>query len=162
MADTSNKGNVRDKAQEAANAARQTAQEASHRAQETATGIGHRVQETAQTFGHRAQETASNLGNQAREFASSAGQKAEGAVSSVGESMSSLAGTIRERVPQEGMLGSAAGAVADRLQSSGQYLQQHDLGDITQDLGSMIRQHPVPAICIAFGLGWLLGMASRR
>jgi ElaB/YqjD/DUF883 family membrane-anchored ribosome-binding protein len=151
MADQGNKGNIRDKAQEAAGAARQTAQEA-----------GHRAQETASALGHRAQEAASNVANQAREVASKAGQKAESAVSSVGESMSQLAGTIRERAPQEGMLGTAAGAVADRLQSSGQYLQQHGLSDITEDLGAVIRRYPVQSVCVALGIGWLLGMASRR
>jgi len=142
MADQSNKGNVRDKVQEMAGAARQTAQEA----------------------GHRAQEAASNVANQARDVASRAGQQADNAMSSVGESISSLAGTIRENAPQEGMIGNAAGAVADRLQSSGLYLQEHGLGDITDDLGSVIRRYPLPAVGLALGLGFLLGMgmASRR
>jgi len=164
MADTGNKGNIRDKAQEAAGTARQTGQEVGHRAQEIATNVAHRAQETASTLGHRAQEAMSNLGNQGRNIASQAGERAEGTMSSVGESMSSLAGTIREKVPQEGVLGTAASAVADRLQSSGQYLQEHGLGDITGDLASVIRRNPMPAVCVALGLGVVLGMAmaSRR
>ncbi len=164
MADQGNKGNVRDKGQEAASAVRQTAQEVGHRTQEAAQNIGHRAEETAAGLGHRAQETMSNLANQGRDIASRAGQKADSAMSSVGESMSSLAGTIRERAPQEGMLGNAAGAVADRLQSGGQYLQEHGIGDVTGEFGAAIRQYPVAAVCIAFGVGWLLGMgmSSRR
>jgi ElaB/YqjD/DUF883 family membrane-anchored ribosome-binding protein len=76
--------------------------------------------------------------------------------------MSSLAGTLRQNVPHEGMMGTAAGAVADRLESGGQYLQEHGLGDMADDLSSLIRQHPLPSMAIVFGIGFLLGGALRR
>jgi ElaB/YqjD/DUF883 family membrane-anchored ribosome-binding protein len=75
--------------------------------------------------------------------------------------MSSLAGQLRERAP-EGTLGTAAGAVADRLQSGGRYLQEHDLGDMADDMTSVVRRYPLPALCIGFGVGFLLGMALTR
>jgi hypothetical protein len=63
----------------------------------------------------RASDIASNVGQRAQDLASAAGERAEDAISSVGQGMSSLAGTIRQNVPREGTLGSAAGAVAGGL-----------------------------------------------
>jgi len=152
MADTTNRGgNVRDKAQDTLSSARQTAQEAKSTAQEALSSAG-----------HKAQDIASNVAQKAQDVASAAGERADTALTSVGQSMSSLAGTIRQNAPHEGTLGSAASAVADRLQSGGQYLQHHGLGEMTEELGTLVRHHPLPAICVAFGIGWFMGMASRR
>jgi ElaB/YqjD/DUF883 family membrane-anchored ribosome-binding protein len=60
------------------------------------------------------------------------------------------------------MLGSAAGAVADRLEAGGQYLQENSLGDMADDVAGLVRQHPLPALAIVFGVGFLLGSALRR
>ncbi len=117
---------------------------------------------TGTTVRDKAQETMTNVSSQARETAASMGQKAESALSSVGESMSSLAGTIRDKAPREGMIGGAAESVAESLQSGGRYLQEHGLSEMADDVATLIRRHPVPALCIAFGAGWLIGMASRR
>jgi hypothetical protein len=76
--------------------------------------------------------------------------------------MSGLAGSLRENAPREGMLGGAAGAVADRLEASGQYLQEHGLSDMAGDITSLVRQHPMQACLVGFGLGFLFGMAWRR
>jgi hypothetical protein len=144
MADTNKGGNVREKALETATAARQTAQEA------------------LSSAGQKVQETASNLGHRAQEFASAAQERTEGALSSVGQSMTSLAGTIRERAPHEGPLGTAASTVANQLQSGGRYLQEHGLGDMADDVGGLIRHYPLQSLLVAFGVGWLIGMSSRR
>jgi ElaB/YqjD/DUF883 family membrane-anchored ribosome-binding protein len=77
--------------------------------------------------------------------------------------MTSLAGTIRERAPQESTWGTAATAVADRLQAGGDYLQEHGVGDMTDDLHALIRRYPVQSLLVGLGVGFLLGqMASRR
>jgi hypothetical protein len=94
--------------------------------------------------------------------ASAAADRADDAMSSVGQRMSSMAGSLRERAPREGMVGSAASAVADRLDQGGRYLQEHDLGDMTNDLAGVIRRNPLPSLLVAFGLGFFIGMASRR
>jgi hypothetical protein len=76
--------------------------------------------------------------------------------------MSSLAGTIREKAPQEGTLGSAATAVADQLEAGGQYLEEHGFREMADDLTAVIRHYPVQSILIALGVGFFAGMASRR
>jgi ElaB/YqjD/DUF883 family membrane-anchored ribosome-binding protein len=88
--------------------------------------------------------------------------KADDALASMGQRMSTMAGSLRQSAPREGVVGSAAGAVADRLESGGRYLQEHGLGDISDDLAGVVRRNPFPALCVAFGVGFLIGMVSRR
>ncbi len=75
--------------------------------------------------------------------------------------MSSLADTLRHNAPREGMLGTAASAVAGGLEASGQYLQEHDLSDIGDDLATFFRRYPIACVAGAFGLGLLLGSMRR-
>jgi hypothetical protein len=131
------------------------------RMEEAATSMGHRAQETATQLGHRAQEAGQAVAHKASEFAGAAQERAEGALSNVGQGMSSLAGQLRQNAP-EGTLGTAAGAVADRLQAGGRYLQEHDLGDMASDMTSVVRRYPVASLCVGFGFGFLLGMALTR
>jgi len=154
--------NIKDKAASTASSASHTAAEAKGLAKETASTVAQKASDAASNLGQRAQEMASTVGHKAQDLASSAADRTEDAISSVGQGMSSLAGSIRQNAPGQGMLGSAAGAVADRLQSGGEYLQQHDLGDMGSDIGRMIRQYPLPSLLVVFGLGYLLGSSLRR
>jgi hypothetical protein len=143
--------NVKDQARETAASAGQTFQEAKGA-----------VKEGAANIGHQAKDAASAAADKAREYASRAGDKAEQTIHNVGEGMSHLAGSIRQNAPQGGMLGSAAGTVAERLDASGRYLREHDLGDIGEELSGMVRRYPIPALLCVFGIGFLVGGALRR
>ena len=107
-------------------------------------------------------DVASQAGKKASEAASYVSQKAEDATSAVGSGMKSLAGTIRESAPREGMLGSAGSAVASTLESSGRYLEEHGLSGIGDDLTDVIRRNPIPALLIGIGVGFLIARATRR
>jgi hypothetical protein len=131
---------------------------AKEKGREAATSAGQAFQEAKGAV----KEGASNLGQQAREVASKAGDKTEDALHSVGQGMSSLAGSIRHSAPQGGMLGSAAGTVAEQLDAGGRYLREHDLGDIGEDLSNVVRRYPIPSLLAVFGIGFLLGGALRR
>lgn len=132
------------------------------RTQEAASSATQKVQDVASTIGHKAQEAASSAAHKAQEMASNVGEKAEDALSSVGDRMSSLAGALREKAPQSGMLGTAASSVAEQLEAGGHYLQEHGFKDMAQDLTAVIRRYPIQAICVALGVGFLVGMGSRR
>jgi hypothetical protein len=119
------------------------------------------VQDAAAGATEKAREMASNVADKARDVASSVGQKAEDAASSVGGGMASLAGTIRENAPREGMLGSAAASVADTLESGGRYLQEEGFGGMADDLTDLIRRNPIPAVLVGIGLGFLLARSTR-
>jgi hypothetical protein len=110
----------------------------------------------------KARETASQLGQKAQDLASSAASRTDEALASVGQGMSSLAGTVRQNAPREGMLGSAASTVADTLQAGGRYLQEHGVEDMTQDVRGFVRQYPLGSLLAVFGLGLLMGRALGR
>ena len=114
-----------------------------------------RGQGTTTSAAQTAKEAAANLGQKAQE-------RAGEALGAVGQGMSNLAGSIRQNVPREGMLGSAAGSVAEGLETGGRYLREHDVNEIGADIGRLVRQHPVPALLTVFGIGFLLGSALRR
>jgi hypothetical protein len=148
MANTSKpSGSVRENVQDVGTTASRYASEMTQKAQDAASSAA----ETAQNVGRKAGDVDSNLGH-----------KAEDAMSNVGSQMQSLASTIRGKAPHEGMAGSAASYLAGGLESSGRYLQQHDLGDIAQDVSHLIRRYPIQALLVGIGVGFLFARAIRR
>jgi ElaB/YqjD/DUF883 family membrane-anchored ribosome-binding protein len=167
MANTSKTpGGAQDRVESAASSAAQTAGDVKDKARDMASGAAQKAQDMASNVAQKAQETASQLSQKAQDAVSAAGQKTDEALATVGEKMSTLAGTLRERAPQEGTLGSAASVVADRLQAGGQYLQQHGLEDMTEDVTALVRRYPMQAVLVGLGIGFLLGQtfspSSRR
>jgi F0F1-type ATP synthase assembly protein I len=109
----------------------------------------------------KAKQAASTVAEKAKDVASVVGEKADSAVSSVGSGMQSLAGTIRDKGPSGGVLGGAASGVASALDSSGRYLEEQGLSGIADDMTNLIRRHPIPAVLIGIGLGYLLARMTR-
>ena len=115
-----------------------------------------KAKDVAGTAVDKARDIAGTAVDKAKDMASGMGRKAEDATHAVGRSMESLAGTVRDRLPHEGMLGSAASSVAGGLESSGKYLEQEGLQGIAEDVTNMIRRNPIPALVLGIGLGFLL------
>jgi hypothetical protein len=124
--------------------------------------VGQKAQETASTLGHKAKDMASNVAEKAQHLASNVAEKAGDAISAAGSGMTSLAGTLREKGPQSGVLGSAASRVASGLQTGGEYLREHGMGDMLSDLTGVIRRYPLQALLIGFGVGFLMARATTR
>jgi uncharacterized protein YjbJ (UPF0337 family) len=82
--------------------------------------------------------------------------------SAVGERIGSLADVIRDKAPHEGAVGTAATAVAEKLDVAGSYLQEKDLNHVLGDVSNMIRRYPVPSLLIGLGIGYLLARSARR
>jgi hypothetical protein len=89
-------------------------------------------------------------------------QKVDEATAALGEKMQSVAGSLREKGPREGVLGSASSAVADTLESAGRYVREEGLTGMTEDLTELIRRNPIPAVLVGLGIGFLLAKAFRR
>lgn len=132
------------------------------RAKETASSVAERTREAASTVTQRAGEMAANVGQRAGEMAVNVGQRAEDATASVGSGIQALAGTIREKGPHGGRLGSASSAVADTLDRGGDYLQEEGLRGIGTDVTNLIRRNPIPALFVGIGIGFLLARAVSR
>jgi hypothetical protein len=103
----------------------------------------------------------SGVAQMAKDAASSvsqtASEQARQAASSVAGGMHSLAGTIREHAPSQGMLGSAAGSVAEGLESGSRYLQREGFAGMADDLAGVVRRNPIPSMLVCLGLGFFLG-----
>jgi hypothetical protein len=130
----------------------------------------HDVKNQAQATGAKATEQAREVAGQAadkaRDVASSAasyvGQKAEDLTGRLGSGVSSMADSLRSNAPHEGPLGRAAGTVADTLDSTGRYIQREGLSGMAEDMTTLIRKNPIPAMLVGFGLGFLLARLTTR
>jgi ElaB/YqjD/DUF883 family membrane-anchored ribosome-binding protein len=114
-----------------------------------------KIAEGAKDLAHQATDKAKDLAHQAAE-------KADQGAATVGTGLKTVADKIRENAPESGYLGSAARTVSDTLASGGRYLEREKLSGMAEDVGETIRNHPVPALFIAAGLGFLLGLAMAR
>lgn len=123
--------------------------------------------EQSKQFIDKAKDMASNVADKAREAASNFGSKARDTIASgshhaesaIGSGIHSLGGSLRENLPQSGMLGSAGSSVADALESSGRYIQEEGLAGMADDMMNMIRRNPIPAVMVGVGIGVLLAFA---
>jgi hypothetical protein len=119
------------------------------------------VQDAASSAAQRAKDFASSASQTASDAASQVGHKAEDATTAVGSGIRSLAGTLRENMPHEGMLGSASSAVADSLDRSGRYIEEEGLSGIASDVTDLVRRYPIPALFVGLGIGYLIARSMR-
>lgn len=127
-----------------------------------AENIGQTMKDTAQNMAQSASQTMSDMKNKAQELGSTMTEKAGNAATSVGQGMSSLAGTIRQKAPSEGMVGSAASTVANQLEAAGSYLQDRSFENMARDLTGLIRRYPLQSLLIGFSIGYLWARNSER
>jgi len=118
------------------------------------------IADQAKNVAENAKDKAKQATDYVRDKAGQAGEfvrdKAEQATTSAGKGMESLAGTIRDRGPQSGVLGRATSTVADTLDRTGHYLEDQGLSGMANDLTTLVRNHPLPAILLGIGLGFML------
>jgi uncharacterized protein YjbJ (UPF0337 family) len=120
------------------------------------------IKDAAAGASQKAGEMYGDVKAKAQEYGSAAAEKVSGASTAMGAKMSSIAGSLRESVPSQGMMGSAAQSVADGLDSAGSYLQEKDFSHMAQDVTELIRRYPVQSLLIGVGIGYLFSRSSRR
>jgi len=100
--------------------------------------------------------------NEGQETMSQTGHKADQMAAAVGERLGSAADALRGALPQEGRLGGAVRAVTDRLEASGNYLQEQGLSGAIDEVESLIRRYPIQALLLGAGLGYVLSRLRAR
>jgi hypothetical protein len=110
----------------------------------------------------KASEAASGMADKAKQAASEAGRKVEDATHAMGGGMKSVAETIRDKGPREGVVGAATSSVADCLETSGSYLQQQGIKGIADDMTNLIRSNPMAALLCGIGLGFVVARVTQR
>jgi hypothetical protein len=128
----------------------------------SAESFKNQANEAVESLKTKANETASSVTDKAKQAVSEFGRKAEDATHAVGGGMKTLADTMRDKGPREGVIGSATSSVASGLESGGEYLQEHGISGIGEDLTTLIRRNPIPALLIGVGLGFFLARATAR
>jgi hypothetical protein len=140
----------------------QTATAIKHGASDAFESTKSTVREAGTRVAEQVQSAASAAYQKANETAANAGKAAESALSSAAGQMHSLAGTIRETLPSEGMSGKASRAVSDTLDSGARYLEEEGLSGMGRDLASLIRRNPFPALFIGVCFGYWLGRIGSK
>lgn len=124
--------------------------------------VGQAASDLASSVGQKASDVASTIGKKASDAAATVGEKADDATSAVGHGMKSLAGSIREKTPESGMIHGVTGAVANTLERGGDYLEDRQLSGIARDVTDIVRRYPIGAIFVGIGLGFVLARVTSR
>jgi len=120
------------------------------------------ARQAAENLGDRARELGGSAAEQARHYAQAARDQAEAGAAALGSGMRNLADTLRQRAPHEGMMGTAASGLADSLERGSHYLEQEGINGLAEDLSTLVRRNPLPAVLIGVGVGFLFAQMFSR
>lgn len=109
----------------------------------------------------KGKEAASSAMQTAGDVAAAVGKKAQQATAAVGSGMQSLGETIHDSGPRGGIPGRVTDTVADALENTGKYLEEHGLSGIAEDVTNLVRRNPIPALLVGIGIGYLIARATR-
>jgi len=111
----------------------------------------------------RARDAAGDAVKAGQHAAHAVGNAADAATGQVGAGVQNLAQTVRQHGPDSGMLGQATDTVASTLEQGGRYLQEEGLTGMADDLTTLIKRNPIPALLVGVGIGFLLArLTSSR
>lgn len=117
-----------------------------------------------QTTQQQAQQVADSAKAKGQEMMDRAQQQADAQRERTADRLSGVADTMREKqqdLPGGETTQRVAATAADKMDQASTYLQQHDMGDIVNDLQQFARAHPAESLVAAVALGFLAGRALR-
>jgi len=150
-----------ERAEDIAEKAKTTGQQAADKAKEMANQGAGRASTMASQVADKARDLGKTVADKASDAAGAMGHKAEDAVHSMGGGLKSVADKVRESAPHGGMLGSTASTVAEGIEKTGEYLQTEGLSGMSKDLAALVRAHPIQALLLGMGLGYLVARATK-
>jgi hypothetical protein len=154
MANTTSANDIKNQAQA-------TGAKAAEHASTLAGQASEKAKDLASSAADKARDVASSAAQTARTAASAVGREAEDLTERFGGSVASMGDSIRRNAPREGYLGQAAGALADTVESGGRYIEREGLSGMADDLTTLVKNNPIPALLVGFGLGFLLARITR-
>jgi len=149
-------GSLADSVSETAN---QAGTYLSDKAGEAGKFVSEKANEAGKYVSENAKNLASSAMSSANDAATYAGKKAEDARCAVGSSFKSMSDSVRSAAPEDGVVHNAADSFATGLETAGKYLEEQDFSHMAEDVTNLIKRNPIPAICIAAGIGFLLARA---
>jgi hypothetical protein len=108
----------------------------------------------AQDMGAKVQETAQDMGTKAQE-------KAEIGKEKVADGIEGAVGTMRDKLPSDGMVGKAGTVAADSLEKTAGYLRDHETSELWADVQEYVKLHPASSLVGALAAGFVLSRILR-
>jgi len=145
--------------------------EALQKVKETGAALEKTTEAGAEAFGKvkeagaealgKAREAAGAVGAMATETASAVGKKADELTAVAGHEIREFGQSIGKKGPHDGMAGQASQAVADTIMGGGRYIEEAKLSGMAHDVEQLVKNHPIPALLVCFGIGYCVGRALR-
>jgi len=102
----------------------------------------------------KAKDVASNVVDRTKDLASNVAETAQDAASAVANKVEGMAATVSDTAS------CAAAKVGDTWQAGSEYVQEK-AGDMFEEMTILIRRHPIPALLVGFGIGFMLARVIR-
>lgn len=113
--------------------------------------------------GDKIADAASKVKERASEFGRSAAQKVDESRGGTAATLKSGADSLRSGAQNSGQaISDVANQTAEKIESTANYIRDHDFRAMLGDIEQVVRRNPTPALIGAVGLGFLLGAALRR
>lgn len=116
-----------------------------------------KAREAAASVGEMAGHAASAVGDMASHAACEIGKEADVLAARAGVGIQEMGDRLSRSTPQSGFVGTASQSFARTVKDGGEYVQNARLSGMSEDLATLVRRNPIPAICLALGLGWIVG-----
>jgi len=129
------------------------------------TGTASGLTDAAQSVSDKVSDTASNI----KQKVSDAGHQASGQINAkrgpAADALEDAASTIHEKaesLPGGDTVRSVAHSTAEKLESTADYIREHDIRSMLSDVEDVVRRNPGPSLLIAAAVGFLIGRAFRE
>lgn len=119
-----------------------------------------RIAEKAEQVKDKAAEKVEQVKDKASEVSHEAAARVDSAMTSTGDKLTDAARKLRETAPS-GQVGDVAQGAARALERSGEYLRNNDVVGVRSDLETLVRDHPIQALAIGFGIGFMVARSMR-
>jgi ElaB/YqjD/DUF883 family membrane-anchored ribosome-binding protein len=108
-------------------------------------------------------ETAANKVNEAKETIADFGRKTVDQIDSQREPVANALNRTASALHTQGEnAASVAHSAADRLDSTADYVRQHDLSAMMTDVQDLAKRYPGQVLAVAVGVGFLIGRLFRN
>src|SRR5438132_8490987 len=101
----------------------------------------------------KAKEAVASVGEMAAQTASAVGQKADNLTADAGHEIKQFGDTVANKAPHDGLTGAASQAVAEGIKGTGRYIEEAKLSGMAHDVEHLVKNHPIPALLVCFGIG---------
>jgi ElaB/YqjD/DUF883 family membrane-anchored ribosome-binding protein len=128
-----------------------------------------RLEEETEAAGTKIKNTFTDAAGVAREKAEGTGRAIQGKIDSArgpaADKLQQAASKVHQRadnLPGVQTFSNFAHSAADRMETTAQYLREHEVKDMLADVEGFVRKHPAQSLLVAAVGGFLVGRAFRR